>query len=219
LLTTYMEIRIGEHPSEESLERYLLRQSNAEELEAVETHILACSDCVVRLEKAETFIATMRVAYAEWKEQQETAREREPLFARIAAWLTPMRLSWTAGLAVLVAALIVAPAQFALRWPATPAQVNFAAWRGMESVSVPARQPLSVNLSSIDLPDGAVGVQLVDAAGREISHGSASIKQESALVALPPLHSRGTYYLRLYSVANTKSGQRDLLREFAFQAK
>jgi anti-sigma factor RsiW len=213
-----MEIRIGEHPSEESLERYLLRQSNASELESVETHILACPNCVARLEQTETFIATMRVAYAELREH-ETAREREPLFTRIAAWLTPLRLSWTAGLAVLVAALIVAPAQFALRWPVAPAQVNLAAWRGVESVSVPSRQPLSVRLSSIDLPDGAVGVQLVDTSGREISHGSASIKQESAQVSLPPLQNRGTYFLRLYSASDTKSGQRDLLREFAFQAK
>jgi anti-sigma factor RsiW len=219
VLTTYMEIRIGEHPSEESLERYLLRQSNAGELEYVETHVLACPDCVARLEKTETFIATMRVAYAELNEQHETAREREPLFTRIAAWLTPMRLSWTAALAVLVAALIVAPAQFALRWPVAPAQVNLAAWRGVESVSVPSRQPLSVHLNSIDLPDGAVGVQLVDAQGREVSHGSASVKQDSAQVSLPALHSRGTYFLRLYSVSDTRSGQRDLLREFAFQAK
>jgi hypothetical protein len=128
-------------------------------------------------------------------------------------------LSWTAALAVLIAALIVAPAQFALRWPVPTAQVNLSAWRGAESVSVPSKRPLSVRLNSIDLPDGAVGVQLVDATGNEVSHGSASIKQETAQVSLPPLQKSGTYFLRLYSVADTKGGQRDLLREFAFQAK
>jgi len=97
--------------------------------------------------------------------------------------------------------------------------VNLAAWRGAESVSVPSRRPLNVRLNSIDLPDGAVGVQLVDSLGREVSHGSASISQESAQVSLPALQTTGTYFLRLYSVSDTKSGQRDLLREFAFQAK
>ncbi len=214
-----MEIRFGEHPSEESLERYLLRQSNSGELEFVETHILACSDCVARLERAELFIATMREAYHELAEQQQVVKERVPFAARISAWFTIPRLSWTAGLAILVAALIVAPAQFALRWPVSSAQVSLAAWRGAESVSVPSRRPLSVHLNSIDLPDGAVGVQLVDALGREISHTSASIKQEAANVSLPPLQTPGTYFLRLYSTAGTKNGQRDLLREFAFQAK
>ena len=134
-------------------------------------------------------------------------------------WLTPLRLSWTAGLAVLVAALIVAPAQFALRSPGLPAHVNLAAWRGAESVSVPSGRPLDIRLSSIDLPDGAVGVQLVDSNGREVSHGAASISQESTHLSLPPLQNSGTYFLRLYSVSDSKSGQRDLLREFAFQAK
>ena len=214
-----MEIRFGEHPSEDSLERYLLRQSNSGELEFVETHIMACSDCVARLERAEVFIATLREAHRELAEQHEVVRDSVPVLTKVAAWLTPLRLSWTAALAVLIAALIVAPAQFALRWPVPTAQVSLAAWRGVESVSVPSKRPLSVRLNSIDLPDGPVGVQLVDALGHEISHGSASIKQETAQVSLPPLQNAGTYFLRLYSVSGAKSGQSDLLREFAFQAK
>jgi hypothetical protein len=216
-----MEIRFGEHPSEDCLERYLLRQSKSGELEFVETHILACPDCITRLEQAEMFIATMRAAYREMTEQKETedVKESIPFITRLTAWLTPLRLSWTAGLAILVAGLIMAPAQFALRWPVPTAQVSLAAWRGAESVSVPFKRPLSVTLNSIDLPDGAVGVQLVDASGREVSHGSATVRQQSAQVSLPPLQHPGTYFLRLYSVSDTNRGQRDLLREFAFQAK
>ena len=215
-----MQIKLEHHPSEESLERYVMHQSNAVELDSIETHVLACPDCVARLEKAEMYIATMRAACRELKEEPQTERtDLVSWIEHITNWLTPLRLSWTAGLAVLVATLIVAPAQFALRSPVSPAQVNLAAWRGAESASVPAKRALSIRLNSIDLPDGAVGVQLVDAGGREVSHGSASIVRESTQVTLPPLQSAGTYFLRLYSVADTKSGQRDLLREFAFQAK
>lgn len=215
-----MQTRLSSHPSEESLERYLLHHSDSQELEQLETHILGCPDCVARLERAEAYIATMKAACHEVALQPEAPRVSFFSWLEQATnWLTPLRLSWTAGLAVLVAALIVAPAQFALRSPVSPARVNLAAWRGAESVSVPAKRPLNVQLSSIDLPDGAVGVQLVDALGQEVSHGSASIHEEAAQVSLPPLRSAGTYFLRLYSVSDTKSGQRDLLREFAFQAK
>ncbi len=214
-----MQIKIEHHPSEESLERYIMHRSNPVELDVIETHILACPDCVARLERAEMYIATMRSACRELGDTQTQRADLISWIERLTQWLTPLRLSWTAGLAVLVAALIVAPAQFALRSPVSPAQVNLAAWRGAESASVPAKRALSVRLNSIDLPDGAVGVQLVDSVGREVSHGTASISRESTQVTLPPLESAGTYFLRLYSVSDTKSGQRDLLREFAFQAK
>jgi hypothetical protein len=213
-----MQIRFGDHPSEEILERYLLRQSSADELDTIETHILGCPDCVVRLERTETYIATIRSACQELKQTQTQRLSVGEWIERATAWLTPLRMSWTAGLAVLIAAIIVAP-QFALRSPVSPAHVNLAAWRGAESVSVPSRKPLDVRLNSIDLPDGAVGVQLVDSVGHEVSHSSASVSQESTHVSLPPLQHAGTYFLRLYSVSDTKSGQRDLLREFAFEAK
>jgi hypothetical protein len=218
-MVSNMQIKLEHHPSEESLERYIMHKANSIELDSIETHILGCPDCVARLEKAEMYIATMRAACRELVQTQTEPETQASWLENLMHWLTPMRLSWSAGLAVLIAALIVVPAQFALRSPVTPTQVNLAAWRGAESMSVPAKRPISVHLNSIDLPDGAVGVQLVDSVGHEVSHGSASIAQESTQVTLPPLQHAGTYFLRLYSVADTKSGQRDLLREFAFQAK
>jgi hypothetical protein len=214
-----MQKSIGNHPSDEMFERYLLRQSDEAEFEVVENHILMCPDCVTRLEEAESFISTFKAACREMPVTHREHSVAASVAKHILSWLTPLRLSWTAGLAVILAALIVAPAQFALRRPVLPAQVTLSAWRGAESVSVPAKRPLNLHLSSIDLPDGTVAVQLVDALGREVSHGSAWINQESASVSLPALQTPGAYFLRLYSVADTKSGERDLLREFAFQAR
>lgn len=214
-----MQKIVGEHPSDEMLERYLLRQSDEVELEAVENHILMCPDCVTRLEEAESFITTFKAACGEMTIIRRQRSKAASMAEHVVSWLTPLRLSWTAGLAVILAALIVAPAQFALRRPVAPAQVTLSAWRGAESVSVPAKRPLTLHLNSIDLPDGTVAVQLVDALGREVSHSSASINQEKVAVSLPALQTPGAYFLRLYSVADTKSGERDLLREFAFQAR
>jgi hypothetical protein len=214
-----MQNSFRDHPTDEMLERYLLNQSDEAEFEVVESHILVCSDCVGRLEQAESFITTFKAACGELSVTGARTPKVVSFMRKIGASLTPLRLSWTAGLAIVFAALIMAPAQFALRRPISPTQVTISAWRGRESVAVPAKRPLMLHLRSIDLPDGTVAVQLVDALGREVSHGSTSINQEIASVSIPPLQTPGAYFLRLYSVADTKSGQRDLLREFAFQAR
>jgi hypothetical protein len=214
-----MQISLGDHPSEETLERYLLHQTNSSELDAIETHVLACPDCVQRLEEVESYISVMRASLREMQAAESPLVRVTSILKGIAVWLTPLRLSWTAAAAVVIAALMIAPAQFALRWPVAPARVNLSAWRGAETTSVPAKRPLNIKLDSVDLPDGAVAVQLVDAVGHEVSHGSATINQETTEVALPALKSSGTYFLRLYSGASVKGNQRDLLREFAFQAK
>ena len=67
-----------EHPSEETLERFLLHQSQQAEIEAVETHILACPSCVARLEIMETHIAATKIALGELQHANH-------LFAKIPA--------------------------------------------------------------------------------------------------------------------------------------
>jgi len=214
-----MQFWLGDHPSDEVLERYLLHKSTPSELEALETHILACEDCVTRLEETEDYISALQGACLELKNKRTLFSTAMAALWSAASWLTPVRLSWTAAAAIAFAVLVVAPAQFAHLWPVAPERVNLVAWRGASAPSVRLQHPLSVRLSSVDLPDGTVAVQLVDSVGREVSHGSTSIAQESAQLALPALRTPGAYYLRLYSIAGTKSGERDLLREFAIEAK
>ena len=57
-----MEKLYQEHPTEEVLERFILNTSSEDELESVETHILACEHCVNQLETIETDIAATRLA-------------------------------------------------------------------------------------------------------------------------------------------------------------
>ena len=51
-----------DHPNEEALERFLLNTSPEEELEILESHILACGECVGLLKTLENEIAATRLA-------------------------------------------------------------------------------------------------------------------------------------------------------------
>jgi anti-sigma factor RsiW len=51
-----------DHPSEDSLERFLLNRCEVDELEIVETHIFACEACVTRLETLELTIEATKLA-------------------------------------------------------------------------------------------------------------------------------------------------------------
>jgi hypothetical protein len=50
------------HPEDESLERFLLRVSDCQEVELVETHILACEACIGRVKALGVEIAAIRRA-------------------------------------------------------------------------------------------------------------------------------------------------------------
>ena len=52
----------ADHPSDDALEEYLFGRHTEHDLEAVETHILACESCVLRLELLETHVSAMKLA-------------------------------------------------------------------------------------------------------------------------------------------------------------
>jgi hypothetical protein len=51
-----------DHKDDEALERFLLNMSSEEELEILESHIIACGYCIERLETLETDIGAIRLA-------------------------------------------------------------------------------------------------------------------------------------------------------------
>src|SRR5438093_12588535 len=55
-----------QHPTEETLENFLLHRMQDEELETTETHILACDSCVARLEAMEIQLEATSIALAEF---------------------------------------------------------------------------------------------------------------------------------------------------------
>jgi hypothetical protein len=204
-----------DHPTEDELERYILNRRQEEDLEALETHILACESCVTRLEGLEFQISVTKLALQEMQSEQLT-KAALPLGSSWRTWFTVPKLSLTGAVATVALGLIVVPAFVPHRDPV--AQVSLSAYRGEETSMVRVRERLDVHLNTGDLAEGPVLVAIVDIRGIEVWKGRAAIHHEQAEVVVPPIKERGAYFLRLYAPTQA-SPDSDLLREFAFQVE
>jgi hypothetical protein len=197
-----------EHPSEEALERFLLHQSTEEELELVETHILACEDCVSQLEELQLQINATKIALQNLEATSYPIGAGKPSW-NWKSWLSAPRLSLAGGLAA------VAGGAFFL---SIPREVTLTAYRGLETPIVSEWRPLQVHLNAADLKEGPVVVELVDHTGNPLWKGSSVVRHDTVDVTLPPIKQSGSHFLRIYAAANGAS-EGELLREYAFQVK
>ena len=190
--STYLD-----HPTEEALERFLLHQSREEELEVLETHILACESCVTRLEDLEVWLATTKLALSENLSQQSvkaTANER-PSWRR--SWCTVRNFSLAGTVAALALGIVIIPQKIRRTVPVS--EVTLSAYRGMETSVVPEGHRLHVRLNATDLAKGPVTASIVNSHGAEIWSGSTVIRHELAEITVPPLTEAGAHFLRLYA--------------------
>jgi hypothetical protein len=200
---TQMNDRYSDHPDEEALERFLLQQCSEEELELVETHVLACESCVTQLESLELDIAATKMAL----ERLEAGPPRKQMAKAASAWkswFTIPRLSLAGGAAALACGAILL---------SVPHDVALTAYRGTESAIVSEWRPLHLHLNAADLSEGPVQVELVDRLGSQLWKGPSAVRRDTIDVHLPRIKQSGTHFLRLYNP------QGDLLREYAFQVK
>lgn len=200
-----------EHPGEEVLERFVLHRSGEEELEVVETHILACDSCVARLENLEIEIAATKLALQEMKRKE--AAQSQVAAARQASWrswFTMPRLSMAGGLAAIALGILIAP-QFRSE---ASVDVNLYANRGQEVAQAPVAKPLHVVLNNVELPQGSVVVKLVDDQGKEDWKGVAPVQKDQVAVNLPKIQQPGEYHLQVYGTDSNSE-----LTEFAFEVK
>lgn len=202
-----------EHPTEETLERFLLHQMQGEELETMETHILACDSCVTRLEELELQIAATKIALAELHNQtvaDNYAKEKRSRWS----WFTSHGWSLAGATAALALAVSIVPQLAHL----APYEAEVAAYRGSETIAVPAGRSLLLHLNAKDLPSENVRVEMVNSDGNRIWDGSNVINQEKVDAKLPEIKDKGNYLLRLYaSSQNGAAGE--LLREFSLSVK
>jgi len=191
-----------QHPTEETLENFLLHRMQEQELEETETHILACDSCVARLEIMEIQLEATKMALADF--HKETV-EQNYVAAKTSrwAWLKVPTLSLAGAGAALAIALAVIP-HF------TPVERNVSAVMGSEVTAIPANRPLLLHLNAKDLPNEKVAVQVVSADGNEVWKGNSAIHNSVADANLPKFHEKGNYLVRLSSTEG------NLLREFSF---
>jgi hypothetical protein len=213
---TIMNEPYRDHPSEDSLERFLFNQSDEEELEIVETHFLACETCVTRLEALELNIAATKLALrTQQAEQTERLAQFDPSQAISGwkhwfSWLTVPRLSF-AGAAIAACAV-------ALTFVSVPSKVNLVAERGNETTTVSEWKPLHLHLQARELPAGPVTVEMFRNDGKQIWQGAATVTNEEIDVDVPRLMAAGDFLLQVYSpTAGNPVG--DLVREYKLQSK
>jgi anti-sigma factor RsiW len=192
-----------QHPTEDTLENFLLHRMEEAELEATESHILACDSCVARLETMEIQLEATKMALAEFHkenvEKNYAAAEKGSRWA----WLKLPTLSLAGAGAALAIALAIAP-QF------TPVERSVSAVMGSEVTTLPVNRPLLLHLNAKDLPNESVGVQVVSADGNQIWKGNSAIRNSIADAKLPKFQEKGNYLVRL------SSPEGNLLREFSF---
>ena len=211
-----MQSTYFDHPTEEALERFLLHQSPEEELEVLETHILACESCVTRLEDLEVWLAATKLALSENLSQQSvkaTANER-PSWRR--SWCTVRNFSLAGTAAALALGIVIIPQKIRRTVPVS--EVTLSAYRGMETSVVPEGHRLHVRLKATDLAEGPVTASIVNSRDAEIWSGTTVIRHEQVEITVPPVTEAGPHFLRLYAPTQGNP-QRDLLREFVFQVE
>jgi hypothetical protein len=57
-----MDLKTGEHPDDESLEKYLLGSLDQDEAKQIDEHLLVCQVCIDKVRKLGDYIQTMRKA-------------------------------------------------------------------------------------------------------------------------------------------------------------
>lgn len=207
-----------DHPSEDALERFLLQRSEEDELEIVETHILACETCITRLETLEFNIEATKLALQSFRrtdraaERAQSAESRTvPLggsFKNLLSWLTLPKLSF-AGATVAACALVFS-------FISVPRNVNLTAYRGAEANVVSQWVPLDLHLNARELTPGPVVVEVVDDQGGKIWQGKTVVQSNQIEVKVPRLKAAGHYLVQVYAGQDSSD---IMLREFSIQTK
>ena len=199
-----------QHPTEETLERFVMHRMRDEELETVESHVLACDSCVSRLEFLELQVAATKVALADLhKEQVAKNFAHEKKFGW--NWLKISGVSMAGVTAAAVLTVVNMPGFQTV-------ERDLSAFRGSETIQLPANHPLFLHLDGKDLAAAPVSIEVVTAEGNEVWKGQSVVSHEKVDAHLPKLSEKGAYLLRLYAV-NNQNVQGELVKEFALQVK
>jgi hypothetical protein len=197
---------IYDHPAIDLLERFALNTCSEEELDLVETHILACDACVCALEDLEVQVAATKLALEQVLREQKSKPEPERIHSSWRNWFTAPNLGW-AGAALAASAVCL----LAL----LPVNVELGAERGSEQVVVvPEWRNAVLTISQGGLQDGPVQAEIVNENGQRLWAAAADCSHGLVGLHIPRMTAAGHYYARLYTVR-----EHELLSEFPFEVK
>jgi len=204
-----MQLRMGDHPSDEVLEQYAAHSLPEPALAEIEEHLLLCSKCQQRVEEIDAYVSAMRGAAKRLDQEDES---RKNYWARVSGALTFRRFGWAMAVAALV--LGAAVLRMATKRDRTlePFALVLEASRGSGAQHAPSGKRLELSLNTEGLPSfSSYPLEVVDDSGRLHYESHVTPEQSMARASLPAGLRRGTYFVRLYSPS------RELLREYGLQ--
>jgi hypothetical protein len=204
-----MQLRRGDHPSDEALEQYATHSLPEPALAEIEEHLLVCSQCQERLEEIDAYVSAMRSA-AKRLDQEDESRKR--YWARISRVLTFRRFGWAMAVTALVLGAVALRIATRQDRTAAPFALLLETSRGSEMQHAPAGRRLELSLDTQGLPSfSRYAVEIIDES-KQLQYESQVTAEKSVVRAsLPAGLRRGTYFVRLYSPL------RELLREYGLQ--
>jgi len=194
------------HISDDALELYALKRLDEDELPAFEEHLLICDRCQDRLSDTDQYIYALKAATAVLRHEQPVTQPG--IIAQLVEWLRAvpqpaLALSFAAVLALV----------FIVRLPhASMEQVDLTATRKGTSTHVRSGVIPELRLSAEGLtPSNSYTVEVVNASGSSVWHGSPVFKDEKMIVTPGSPFSAGHYWIRLY----TDTSRANMLREYS----
>jgi predicted anti-sigma-YlaC factor YlaD len=94
-----MQLRKGDHASDEALEQYATHSLPELALAEIEEHLLVCSQCQQQLEEIDAYVSAMRSAAKRLDQEDES---RKVHWTRVSRLLTFRGFGWAMAVAALV---------------------------------------------------------------------------------------------------------------------
>lgn len=227
---------IPNHPSEESLEAYILRQLDSTQEAHLEEHLLLCDHCRSTLEELEEFVTVMKSVTATYAEGE--AAPSPPLLRRLnpfanraglgrpgaATRRTSFGQKWLpyalGSAAAAICLVVVTSLNFWPDAPILPARtVELSAFRGggdAISARTPAGAPLELSMDAADLGQSGAftyRIEIVDETGERMWSAPAELLESRRLSArVDKILNAGKYFVRLYRI-DSPNDPGELLRE------
>jgi hypothetical protein len=206
-----MQLRRGEHISNEALEQYAMGSVPEPALAEIEEHLLVCSQCQQQLKEIDEYVGAMRRAAQELQQEDESWKR---FWMRVSRALTFRRLGWAMAVTALVLGAVALRIAITKTGPAEPFALMLETSRGSEMQHAPARRRLAITLDVKGLPVfSSYGLELVDerGGGRLQLEPQVAADQSIIRTSVPKGLRRGVYFIRLYSPL------KELLREYGLQ--
>ena len=180
-----MQLRKGDHASDEALEQYATHSLPEAALAEIEEHLLVCSQCQQQLEEIDAYVSAMRDA-AKALGQQDESRKR--FWTRVSHTLTFRKLGWAMAVAALVLGAVAL--RISTKRPVAPFALVLETSRGSGMQHAPAGRRLELSLNTQGLPSfSGYELEIVDdsrAAAIPVTHVCAAVRSEGDFAGWPP---------------------------------